>query len=100
MVLGGDILRAEAAERLGMINQVVPDEELESATMAFAQKLAQKSPLAVECGKKGIYGMSDLPYHQSLDYMGEMFTQLCTTNDAQEGLSAFEEKREPKWTRT
>lgn len=100
MVLGGDILGAEEAERLGMVNRVVPDEELESATMALAEKLAQKSPLAVECGKKGIYGMSDLPYHQSLDYMGEMFTQLCTTNDAREGLAAFKEQRKPKWTRT
>ena len=100
MVLGGDIIDAKEAERLGMINRVVPDDQLDSATMEFAEKLAKKSPLAVECGKRGIYGMSDLPYHQALDYMGEMFTQLCATNDAKEGLAAFQEKREPRWTRT
>lgn len=100
LVLGGGIIDAKEAERLGMINRVVPDDQLDSATMEFAGKLAKKSPLAVECGKKGIYGMSDLPYHQALDYMGEMFTQLCSTNDAKEGLAAFEEKREPRWTKT
>ncbi|MDY0376308.1 MAG: enoyl-CoA hydratase-related protein [Desulfobacterium sp.] len=100
MVLGGDIIDAKEAERLGMINRVVPDDQLDSATMEFAEKLAKKSPLAVECGKRGIYGMSDLPYHQALDYMGEMFTQLCATNDAKEGLAAFQEKREPRWTKT
>lgn len=97
MVLGGDIISAEEAEKTGLINKVVPDDELEQATMEFAEKLAAKSPLAMECGKKGIYGMADLPYHQALDYMGEMFASLCATEDAAEGLSAFSEKRKPEW---
>jgi len=98
MVLGGDMMGAKEAERLGIINQVVPDEELETATMALAEKLAMKSPLAMECGKKGIYGMADLPYHDALDYTGDMFADLCATDDAKEGLKAFKEKRIPKWT--
>ncbi|MCP4118375.1 MAG: enoyl-CoA hydratase/isomerase family protein [Desulfobacteraceae bacterium] len=99
MVLGGDMIPAQEAERLGIVNRVVPDDELETATMELAKKLAKKSPLAIECGKQGIYGMSDLPYHQAVDYMGEMFAQLCATKDAAEGLQAFQEKREPKWNR-
>ena len=97
MVLGGDIIPANEAKDIGLINRVVPDDQLEEATLAWAKQLAQKSPLAMECGKKGIYGMSDLPYHQALDYMGEMFASLCTTQDAMEGLTAFEERRNPEW---
>lgn len=97
MVLTGDFISAAEAQRLGLVNQVVPPEELESATMDLAGKLAAKSPLAVQIGKQGIYGMMDLPYHQSLDYLGELFASLCVTEDAHEGLRAFEEKRKPVW---
>jgi enoyl-CoA hydratase/carnithine racemase len=97
MVLTGDIISAAEAENLGLINKVVPAPELASATMELAAKLAQKSPLALQIGKAGIYGMSDLPYHQAIDYMGEMFASLCATSDAEEGVKAFLEKRKPEW---
>jgi len=97
MVLTGDFISAAEAQRLGLVNQVVPPEELENATMALALKLAAKSPRALQVGKQGIYGMMDLPYHQSLDYLGELFASLCVTEDAREGLQAFEEKRKPVW---
>jgi enoyl-CoA hydratase/carnithine racemase len=98
MVLSGEMISATEAERLGLINRVVPDDAVEAEAMAWAEKLAEKSPLAVAAGKTGVYGMSDLPYHQALDYLGEIFAALCTTEDAAEGLSAFEEKRKPVWT--
>jgi enoyl-CoA hydratase/carnithine racemase len=97
MVLAGDILSATEAERLGIINKVVPAEELESATMELAGKLAKKSPLALQIGKTGIYGLADLPYHQAIDYAGELFASLCATDDAEEGVKAFLEKRKPEW---
>jgi enoyl-CoA hydratase/carnithine racemase len=97
MVLTGDIISATEAERLGLINRVVPEDELETATMALAEKIAAKNPLSVRIGKTGIYGMQDLPYHQSLDYLGELFAALCSTEDAQEGVQAFIEKRDPVW---
>ena len=97
MVLTGDIISAAEAERLGLINKVVPAEELEASTMKLAAKLAKKSPLAVQIGKTGVYGMSEIPYHQSLDYMDELFASLCSTEDAREGLTAFVEKRKPVW---
>ncbi len=97
MVLTGDIMSAAEAERLGIINRVVPDDDLEAETMALAGKLAAKSPLAMECGKRGIYQMADLPYDKALDHMVEMFASLLSTEDAAEGLEAFTGKREPVW---
>jgi len=97
MVLTGDIISAAEAERLGLINKVVPAEELEASTMKLAAKLAKKSPLAMQIGKTGIYGMSEIPYHQALDYMDELFASLCSTEDAREGIEAFLEKRKPVW---
>jgi enoyl-CoA hydratase/carnithine racemase len=97
MVLTGDMISAAEAERLGLVNKVVPDDELEEATLELASKLAAKSPLALQIGKVGIYGMADLPYHQALDYMGELFASLCSTEDAHEGLKAFVERRNPVW---
>jgi enoyl-CoA hydratase/carnithine racemase len=97
MVLTGDMITAAEAQRLGLVNRVVPAEGLEEATMELAGKLAAKSPLAMQIGKTGIYGMADLPYHQSLDYMSELFASLCSTEDAEEGVKAFLEKRKPVW---
>lgn len=97
MVLTGDIFSAKEAERLGLINKVVPPEELEAATMELAAKLVHKSPQAVRAGKEGIYGMSEIPYHQALHYMDDLFASLCATEDAREGIEAFLEKREPVW---
>lgn len=97
MVLTGDIIPASEAERLGLINRVVPEDELEEATMEMAGKIASKSPFAVRIGKTGVYGMQDLPYHQALDYLGELFAALCSTEDAREGVRAFLEKRDPVW---
>jgi enoyl-CoA hydratase/carnithine racemase len=97
MVLTGDMISAQEAERLGLINKVVPEDKLDEATMEMAAKIAAKNPFSVRVGKSGIYGMQDLPYHQSLDYLGELFASLCSTEDAHEGLSAFAEKRKPVW---
>ncbi|MFC1488607.1 enoyl-CoA hydratase/isomerase family protein [Thermodesulfobacteriota bacterium] len=97
MILTGDIISAQDAERLGLINKIVPPDELDAATMELATNIAQKSPQAVQIGKTGIYGMSEIPYHQALDYMDELFASLCGTEDAREGIDAFQEKRKPVW---
>jgi enoyl-CoA hydratase/carnithine racemase len=97
MVLTGDIFSAQEAERLGLVNKIVTPDELESATMELAAKIAHKSPMAVQIGKTGIYGMSEIPYHQALNYMDELFASLCATQDALEGINAFLEKRDPVW---
>jgi enoyl-CoA hydratase/carnithine racemase len=97
LILTGDIISAQEAEKLGLVNQVIPSEELEEKTMEWAEKFAQKSPLALQIGKRGIYQMQDLPYHQAIDYMGELFASLCMSQDTKEGVQAFLEKRKPLW---
>jgi enoyl-CoA hydratase/carnithine racemase len=97
MVMTGDMVDARDAERWGMVNKVVPLEKLEEETMALADKLASKSPLALQMGKEAFYGMSDLEYGKALAYTNELFAALCVTEDAKEGVDAFLNKRKPQW---
>ncbi|MCX7823023.1 MAG: enoyl-CoA hydratase-related protein [Syntrophobacterales bacterium] len=97
MLLSGDMIDAKEAERLGIVNRVVPPEKLEEETRAFAEKLISKSPIALALGKQFYYKMIDMPFSQRFDYSSEIFSRLCTTEDAKEGVSAFLEKRKPQW---
>ena len=97
MLLTGDMIDAGVAEKWGLVNRVVPVDELEAETMALAAKLAKKSPLALQMGKEAFYGMSDLEYTKALAYSNEVFSALCVTEDAMEGIDAFLDKRKPEW---
>jgi enoyl-CoA hydratase/carnithine racemase len=97
MLLSGDMIDAKEAERLGLVNKVVPAEKLEEETFAFAQKLISKSPLAVQIGKNFYYQMIDMPFRQRFALNSEVMTRLSTTEDAHEGVKAFIEKRKPIW---
>lgn len=97
MVMTGDMIEASDAERWGLVNKVVPLERLDEETMALANKLAEKSPLALQMGKEAFYGMSDLEYGKALAYTNELFASLCVTEDAKEGVDAFLNKRKPQW---
>ncbi|HZK18773.1 MAG TPA: enoyl-CoA hydratase-related protein [Clostridia bacterium] len=97
LVLTGDMIDAAEAYRIGLVNKVVPKEELEGETMKLAGKLAAKSPLAVQLGKKSFYKMSDLEYEKALELSNNHFSILCTTEDAHEGVDAFLNKRKPEW---
>ena len=97
MVLTGDMIDAKVAENWGLVNKVVPLEDLEKETMALANKLAEKSPLALQMGKEAFYGMSDLEFDKGLAYSNELFAGLCMTEDAAEGVDAFLNKRKPEW---
>ncbi|MBW1784912.1 MAG: enoyl-CoA hydratase/isomerase family protein, partial [Deltaproteobacteria bacterium] len=77
MLLTGDMVSAEDAERWGLVNKVVPPDQLEEATMALANQLAEKSPLALQMGKQAFYGMSDMEYGKALAYSNEVFAALC-----------------------
>jgi len=97
MVLTGDMITAEEAQRLGLVNKIVPREQLEEATMELAGKLAAKSPLALQAGKKGIYAMADLPYEKGLNMLSALFALLCSAEDAEAGVQAFLERKAPVW---
>jgi enoyl-CoA hydratase/carnithine racemase len=97
MLLTGDFIDAERAERIGLVNKVVPQEKLMEEAMNLANKLASKSPIALQMGKQFFYTMSDMEFEKALEYSDEMFAELCTTEDALEGVHAFAEKREPLW---
>jgi len=97
MLLTGDMIDARDAEQWGLVNKVVPVDQLEEETMALANKLAEKSPLALQMGKQSFYGMSDMEFGKALEYSNETFAALCVTEDAQEGVDAFLKKRKPVW---
>jgi enoyl-CoA hydratase/carnithine racemase len=97
LLLTGDIIDANEADRIGLVNKVVAPEKLEETAMEFAQKLASKSPIALQMGKTSFNKMSDMGYDEALTYLGEVFTTLCVTEDAKEGVSAFLNKRQPEW---
>ena len=93
----GDLIKAPEALDMGLINRVVPKEELEQASLAWAESLAKRSPVAIQIAKKAYYAGEDLHYEKQFEYMNEVFARLCTTEDAKEGICAFLEKRTPKW---
>jgi enoyl-CoA hydratase/carnithine racemase len=97
MLLCGDMIDAAEAEKLGMVNKVVPLDRLEAETLALAQKIINKSPLAVKLGKQFYYQMVDMPFPQRFTYSSEVFARLCTSEDAKEGVDAFLNKRKPVW---
>jgi len=97
MLLTGDLIDAQEAYRVGLVNKVVPKDELEQATMELAQKIASKSPTAIQIGKRAFYTMSDMEYNKALDYLAEVTAILVTSEDAHEGVTAFLEKRTPQW---
>lgn len=97
MVLTGDLYSAAEAERLGLVNKVVPADDLAAETLKLAEKLAKKSPMALRIGKEGLNKLLDGSYHPNLDSMDDLFAALCETHDAEEGVRAYLEKRTPTW---
>lgn len=97
LLLFGDLIKATEAKELGLINRIVPKEDLAEEAYEWAVTLAKKSPLAVQIAKKAFYGSEDMDYLKQFDYMNDAFARLCTTEDAKEGVAAFFAKRLPNW---
>lgn len=97
LLLYGNLIKAPEALSLGLINKIVPKDELDTQALQWAQELAQKSPIAVQIAKTAFYNSEDMHYDAQFDYMNEAFARLCTTDDAKEGVCAFFEKRNPVW---
>ncbi len=97
LLLTGEMIDAEEAWRVGLINKVVSKDALASETEALAAKLAKKSPLAMQLGKKSFYKMQDLELEKAFELVNNHFALLCSSEDAHEGVDAFLNKRTPQW---
>ena len=97
LLLYGNLIKPPEALALGLINKIVPKDEIDSQALEWAEELAKKSPIAVQIAKTSFYHSEDMNYEQQFAYMNEAFARLCTTDDAKEGVNAFFEKRNPVW---
>ena len=93
----GDMIDAREAERIGLVNQVVPHEKLEETVMDLARKLSKKSPVVMSLGRDSYYTMLDMEFDKAVTYLLEMLALIISTEDCQEGVTAFMEKRKPVW---
>jgi len=97
LLLLGDQISAEEAHRIGIVNRVVPAEEFDAAVAEWAEKLAAKSPLMMRLGKDAMFRQQDMAFADAIDFLRSQLTIAFSTDDIQEGVKAFFEKREPEW---
>jgi len=96
--LTGDMIGADQALRLGLVEQVYPDAELLDAARALARQIASKAPRAVAAIKQAIDRGQDMALADACMYEAALFGSIAATTDAKEGTGAFLEKRAPTWT--
>jgi enoyl-CoA hydratase len=97
MLLLGERFDAREAERLGIVNRVVAAEDLDEAVGDWAQRLAGKSPVLMKLGKDALWRQNDMALEDAWDFLRAQLTIAFATEDIQEGVQAFFEKREPQW---
>jgi len=97
MLLTGEPVRAHAARDIGLVNHVVPAGQERAAAIALAQKVALKSAYTVKLGKEAFYRQAEMSLAAAYRYAAEVMTENMMARDAEEGIGAFIEKREPKW---
>jgi enoyl-CoA hydratase/carnithine racemase len=98
LLLLGEQISAEEAERIGIVNRVVPAGEFDAAVADWAKQLAAKSPVLMRMGKDAMFSQQDMAFAEALDFLRAQLTIAFATEDIQEGVKAFFEKRDPVWT--
>ena len=97
MLLTGDSINANHAKEIGLINDHFPISRLEDEVLNLAKKIASKSNLTIKIGKKAFYKQLEMPLNRAYNYTSKVMTENAMYLDAQEGISAFLEKRKPNW---
>ncbi len=100
MLTTGRFISAEEAERIGLINRAVPEEDLQAETAALAETVADKLSSVVRIGKAAFYEQLQMPVDAAYDYAGDVMTQNMMMRDTAEGIAAFLDRRKPDWNRT
>jgi enoyl-CoA hydratase len=98
LLLLGEQISAEEAMRIGIVNRVVPAAEYDALVADWAARLARKSPVLMKLGKDAMHRQQDMALADALDFLRAQLTIAFSTEDIQEGVKAFFEKREPVWT--
>ncbi|HKW53172.1 MAG TPA: enoyl-CoA hydratase [Stellaceae bacterium] len=97
MLLTGDLVGAEHARSIGLVNRVVAPDKLDDETRALARQIAGKLGLAVAIGKEAFYRQAELGLDAAYAYTADVMTKNMLARDTEEGIDAFIEKRPPKW---
>lgn len=97
MLLTGDFVSARRAYEIGLVNRVVSSPELDSAADGLAERISSKSPLTLKIGKKAFYEQADKDLRSAYEYCSRVMVENMMARDAEEGIDAFLEKREPVW---
>ena len=97
MLLTGDLISADKAERIGLINQAVDGILLKKQTLETAQKISKKSAMTLKIGKEAFYKQIDMTLSEAYDYASNVMVENMLKLDAEEGIGAFIEKRKPSW---
>ncbi len=98
MLLTGEIVDPEWAVAIGLINRVAEPEQLSQTVLELAGSIAAKSPLTLAIGKEAFYRQVEMPLDDAYRYASEVMARNMLARDAEEGIDAFIEKRDPVWT--
>ena len=97
MLLTGEPIKASLAKQIGLINDHFSKKKLDKEVLNIARKISSKSNLTIKIGKRAFYKQLEMPLNKAYKYTSEMMTLNMMAMDAKEGISAFLEKRSPKW---